>query len=161
MTLAEHRNPIDADAFLRDAELAAERLSAVEAWSALRQAQGKPRVRIGIGGHYGEVFIGVVGNERMLEFTVLGDAVNVAERLERLTRAIDATFVVSRALLDAADPSQATAWMPVPQSRIAGVLAGHDVFSLRTDAWRQRAEIRTHDTRAMRSETANSGGRLP
>lgn len=109
-------------------------LAAVEAWSASQHARGKPDIRIGIGAHCGEVFVGAVGDDRMLEFTVLGDAVNVAERLERLTRKVGAAFVVSRELLEAAELSQASAWMPIPQSRIVGRLTGRDVFLLRRGA---------------------------
>lgn len=70
-------------------------LDAVGSWSASRQTKGDPEVRIGIGAHHVEVFVGAVGDSRMLEFTVLGDAVNVAERLERLTRTVGAVFAVS------------------------------------------------------------------
>jgi adenylate cyclase len=110
-------------------------LAAVEAWSASQATQGKPQLSIGIGAHYGEVFVGAVGNERMLEFTVLGDAVNLAERLERLTRVAGGAFVISREILEAVGPARlATTWAPVSQSLIAGRLKGIEVFSLRTDA---------------------------
>jgi adenylate cyclase len=110
-------------------------LAGVETWSASRGAEGKPQVSIGIGAHYGEVFIGAVGNARMLEFTVLGDAVNLAERLERLTRTVGGAFVVSRDILDAAGPARSRAtWVPVSQTLIAGRLKEVEVFSLRTDA---------------------------
>ena len=59
-----------------------------------------PPVRIGIGLHYGPVVLGDIGNERRLEFAVLGDTVNVASRLEALTRELGVNLVASRELAD-------------------------------------------------------------
>jgi adenylate cyclase len=110
-------------------------LAAVDAWSAAQTDQRKPRISVGIGAHYGEVFVGAVGDERMLEFTVLGDAVNLAERLERLTRTVGCAFVISRDILEAAGPARSWAtWAPVSQSLIAGRLKGVEVFSLQACA---------------------------
>ena len=56
-------------------------------------------VRLGIGLHYGPVVLGDIGNARRLEFAVLGDTVNVASRLEGLTRELDADLAASAQLV--------------------------------------------------------------
>ncbi len=58
-------------------------------------------LRIAVGIHYGPVLLGNIGEERRLEFAVIGDTVNVASRLEELARPLDAAIVVSDALVEA------------------------------------------------------------
>jgi adenylate cyclase len=72
----------------------------VERWNMKRNHI--PPVRIGIGIHYGEAFCGVIGEEVRLEFTALGDAVNVAARLEQATKRYGVTILASEAAVDAA-----------------------------------------------------------
>lgn len=76
-------------------------LASLEAWNRERARAGREAIRAGIGVHYGSVVLGDIGGEQRLEFAVVGDTVNVASRLEHLTREVGAALVVSGELVDA------------------------------------------------------------
>lgn len=87
------------DDAVRALKCAAQMIREVEAWNEERALNGEEPVRVGIGLHYGDVIVGNIGDERRMEFTVLGDTVNVASRLEHLTRKLGASVVVSADLV--------------------------------------------------------------
>ncbi len=80
---------------------AADMISEIRRWNVERTRAGELPVSIGIGVHYGEVLVGNIGDAQRLEYAVLGDTVNVASRLERLTRETGAPLVVSDELVSA------------------------------------------------------------
>jgi adenylate cyclase len=68
----------DAD---RAMHAAMDMMRAMEELNQRWEAEGRPRLEIGIGLNHGEAFAGNIGSERRLEFTVIGDTVNTASRL--------------------------------------------------------------------------------
>jgi adenylate cyclase len=114
----------------RAALLAARELVAlVKRWNAERLHEGLQSIRIGIGVHYGKVFAGVLGYEGRLEFTVIGDVVNVAQRVEALTKEIDIDLLVTEDVLQAAVELNGPVWQFVRRQPLRGRSAVVGLFT--------------------------------
>ena len=82
-------------------------LAYIPEYNAQRASLGYEPIRIGIGIHAGSVMLGIIGHERFLQGTVISDAVNLASRLEELTKVYGVSLVVSNTVLfGLADPNR-------------------------------------------------------
>lgn len=77
-------------------------LERAAAFNAARAAAGRDPVRVSVGVHYGPVLVGDVGGAGRMELSVVGDVVNVASRLEALTRSLGAGAAASEEAMRAA-----------------------------------------------------------
>ncbi|HVO38591.1 MAG TPA: adenylate/guanylate cyclase domain-containing protein [Spirochaetia bacterium] len=84
---------------LRSVMTGLEMIDALHAWNAGRQKEGKEPFHIGIGIHYGVVTVGNMGMDKKMNYTVIGDTVNLASRLEGLTKYYHQTLIFSESLL--------------------------------------------------------------
>jgi adenylate cyclase len=101
-------------------------LRQMQGWSEERRGVGRNPVRIGIGLHLGEVFSGVVGDVDRLEYSVFGDTVNTAARLEELTKSAGAGVIASAAVLDSAPAREG--WSALPPVHLRGRRQGLEIF---------------------------------
>jgi class 3 adenylate cyclase len=84
------------------------------------------RVELGIGVATGEVLVGNLGSASRMEYTVIGDAVNVAARLEALAR--PRQTLTTRDVVDAS--SDATVFAPLGEHALRGRAAPVEVFEV-------------------------------
>ncbi len=64
-----------------------------------RMKLGKEEIRSGIGIHSGQAMIGTIGSEKRMDFTVLGDNVNLSSRIEGLTKLYGVNIMISDSTL--------------------------------------------------------------
>ncbi len=70
----------------------------LEGFNDWQRAHERPVMHNGIGINYGKVTIGNIGTERKMDYTVVGDMVNVASRLEGLTKFYDERVLISESI---------------------------------------------------------------
>jgi adenylate cyclase len=91
-------------------------------------------IKMGIGIHAGEVIIGNIGSKDRLEYTAIGDAVNIAARLESITKDLDVPLVISESLLKKCESiQQALPWQEYGAQELKGKQEKVEVLGLSMD----------------------------
>lgn len=107
---------------------AAEMIEMVAQFSQEQRAAGRPEIQIGVGIASGDMVAGYTGTRQRATYTCIGDAVNVAARLEAHTKACNRTVLfdaATRAQLDAVLPSD-----PLGPMQFKGKSTAVEVFAL-------------------------------
>lgn len=101
---------------------------ALAAYNARLGADGLPPLAMGIGIHRGPVVAGVIGAAELVEYGVIGSTVNVASRVEALTRTHGVDILVTEPVRAALD--RRFALRPMPPTPVPGMAAALGTFAV-------------------------------
>ncbi|MEG3973864.1 ATP-binding protein [Microcoleus sp. herbarium8] len=95
-----------------------------------REKNGLFPIAIGIGLHAGNLMLGTIGERERMESTVIADAVNLASRLEGLTKVYGARILVSGAIIDRLDDAEQYKYRFVDRVAVKGKTNAVSVFEI-------------------------------
>ena len=101
----------------------------LDAWNVARRNHGKTELHHGIGIHSGKVVAGNIGSASRMAYSLVGDAVNVASRIQALNKELGTRILISA--VTSARLTHAPSMQPFPSIRVKGREAEVEVFALR------------------------------
>lgn len=101
----------------------------LEKLNELRLSRGQPAIKIGMGLNRGPVIAGNIGSVEKMEYTVIGDAVNLASRIESMTKEYGADFLCSRSIHEQVNND--FIFEACKSAKVKGKSVAIDVFKIR------------------------------
>ena len=120
MALFDHPEKEDSDEARDAVRSGLEMQRALVRYNEYREKHDYQEIKIGIGVHSGPVVIGTVGSENRMDSTVLGDAVNLASRLEALTKNYRCPMLVSEDTKNLLADQEEIHWRMLDQVMVKG-----------------------------------------
>lgn len=120
----------------------------VSRYNTYRQEQGEASIAIGIGLHTGSLMLGTVGEPERMEGTVIADAVNLASRLEGLTKVYGVDILISEQTLYSLDNPKKYNYRFLDRVKVKGKSQPVDVF----DVFEGASESMIHLKQRTRTE---------
>ena len=106
-------------------------LAAVKKLNEDLAAKGRAPIQIGIGIHCGPAIVGSIGSPQRLEFTAIGNTVNIASRVEGLTKARGKPLLVTAAVRDRSGDS--FSFEELPPQEVRGIDGRLSIFAVRCE----------------------------
>lgn len=106
-----------------------EMTEALHGFNQKQQELGKPEFRIGVGINYGEVTVGNIGTEKKMDYTVIGDMVNLASRLEGLTKPYHQELIIAESLFPSIEGH--LPWRLLDTVAVKGKKRGVKIYTVR------------------------------
>jgi class 3 adenylate cyclase/HAMP domain-containing protein len=122
-----------------------EMTEALDEFNAHQRKISKPEFKIGVGINYGDVTVGNIGTEKKMDYTVIGDMVNLASRCEGLTKIYKQPLIITESLQ--AEVKEKLPFRLLDTVAVKGKTKGVEIFAVRkslTDLEKRAWE--THNT---------------
>ncbi len=103
----------------------------LERFNEQQRANGKPEFQIGVGLNYGEVTVGNIGTDKKMDYTVIGDMVNLASRMEGLTKMYGQPVLLAESLFEFVDG--VLPWRLVDAVAVKGKKQGVRIYTVAKD----------------------------
>jgi adenylate cyclase len=116
---------------LESVQSALEMLDTLKDFNRWQAEKGRPEFRIGIGINYGVVTVGNIGSEKKMDYTVIGDMVNLGSRLEGLTKVYDQPLIISESV--ATKVKEKFPCRLIDRVIVKGKTAGIGIYTTRKD----------------------------
>lgn len=122
-------NPMNEHAY-KAVDAAIDMRTALQAFNHNPDNAEKPDLTAGIGIATGLVVSGNVGGEERIEYTVMGDAVNLASRLQDLTKEFEQSILISESTFAAINENPALTTVLIPEVKIKGKQQTTNIYAL-------------------------------